>query len=625
MHRAAENTIAIHWFRLGLFAGLYAALAVLALATTQTEKGIAIIWPSSGALLAGLLLLNARSRLVLLALIIPISIVVNAIFGAPPGVAIGLTVANVLEGYLGFRIACGSQGRCGRFDDPEWVTRFVMAAFCASLCSAVVASIATASLGDPSFLYSWFATVLLGMLIVAPVIVSGLRFFTNARWSLIDWKNVPGAGLFAAFSIVVTFWQTQYPLLFLPIVGTVLLTFALGVSGALIMICATTVVATISVIHGTGPIAFISDRVEQIYFAQFYLAMIFVSSLPLAALLARSRAQMKEIEMRKMQHDSAQTYANVGHWRYCLKTNISHWSDGMFAIYGLDPRIDRARNLEHGSIIEEDEASVHAVLKKAVLDRQPFTLDARIETSSGEIRHIESLGDVEIEDGKVVAIFGVLKDVTDHVTALRQLALEKERAEALAQKSVLLSETDQLTGIANRRKLLETLEREIARSQREGTHLSIVMIDVDHFKSINDRHGHGAGDEVLKHLGALGSNTLRKGDLFGRLGGEEFLAILPSASAGAAKRIGERLRRKCEDMDWPSIAGIDAVTISLGVSCYQFGYDETGLLKAADTALYRSKEAGRNRLTVADQPMPLLETPDRPEKALAALAKAVGG
>ena len=607
MCRATGNIFAANWPGPVLFAALYGGIAAVSLATTQTEMGIAIIWPSSGVLVAGLLLLRAPSRAMLLGLIVPVSVLVNLAFGASPGLAIGLTVANVLEGYLAARIARGAKGKCGQFDNPQWVLRFAFAAICASAASAITASIAAGALDDPSFLYSWFATVLLGMLIVAPIIVNGVRSLARNTRAQVDTAKAVAAGAFAVFSIIATFAQTEYPLLFLPVVATVLLTFVLGVTGALIMTCAVTVAATVSVIYGSSPIAFISGRLEQIYFTQFYLAMIFVSALPLAALLARSRAQMAEIARRRAQHEAAQAFAHVGHWRYCLKTNTSEWSDGMFAIYGLDPKVDPARNLEHGSIINEDSDAVRKVLETAVIDRKPFTLKARIRKQSGEIRYIESLGDVEIEDGNVAAIFGVLKDVTGHVAALQQIEAEKKRAEALADKSLRLSETDQLTGIANRRKLLETLDREIARAQREDTDLSIVMIDVDHFKSINDRYGHGVGDEVLKRIAELGSKTLRKGDLFGRLGGEEFLAILPSASTRAATRIGERLRRKCEDLDWEKIANVDGVSISLGVARYQFGYDETSLLLAADKALYFSKGAGRNRLTVADQTSSLAE------------------
>ena len=601
MFRARRASPAPVWLIPVVFAGLYAVFAAFSLATTQTEHGIALIWPSSGVLYAGLLLSTRQSRLLLLALIAPVSMAVNMAFGATFAIAAGLTLANVLEGAIAVAMACGLDGRCGRFDDPRWIARFVIASVCASAASALIASVATGAIDSPTFLYSWFKTVFLGMLIVAPVIVTGVHTVSDRTRIAFDRRKILAAGLFATVSIVATFGQTDYPLLFLPVVAIVFVTFIAGVAGALVMICAITIAATISLIVGTSPITFVSDPLQKIYFTQFYLLTIFASSLPPAALLARSRAQMAEIELRKAQHDAAQAFAHVGHWRYCLRTNTSQWSDGMFAIYGLDPKVDRARNLEHGSIVEELEGHVRETLKKAVLDRQPFTLAARILNAQGESRYIESAGDVEIENGKVVAIFGVLKDVTNHVTALRQLAVEKERAEALAQKSQRLSETDQLTGIANRRKLLDTLGREIARSEREHTDLSILMIDVDHFKSINDRFGHAVGDEVLKRLANLGSTTLRKGDLFGRLGGEEFLAILPSASAETAAHIGERLRRECEELDWPKIAKLDGVTISLGVAMCQFGYDETSLLHAADTALYESKRSGRNRLTIADR------------------------
>ena len=111
-----------------------------------------------------------------------------------------------------------------------------------------------------------------------------------------DRRKILAAGLFATVSIVATFGQTDYPLLFLPVVAIVFVTFIAGVAGALVMICAITIAATISLIVGTSPITFVSDPLQKIYFTQFYLLTIFASSLPPAALLARSRAQMAEIE-----------------------------------------------------------------------------------------------------------------------------------------------------------------------------------------------------------------------------------------------------------------------------------------------------------------------------------------
>lgn len=599
MVRIVDNRLAVGWPGAVLFAAAYAIFASVALATTQTDKGIAVIWPSSGVLVAGLLLLRAKPRMLLLAMIVPVSIAVNLAFGASPGLAIGFTIANVVEGFLAARLACDGGRGCGRFDNPTWVVRYGKAAFCAATVSATIGTLASGLWSNPEFFASWFSTVLLGILIVTPLIVTGLRALAGEeKLETARWKAA-SVILLAFASVFLTFNQSFLPLLFLPLAATVLATYVAGMTGALAMVLIITLVGTFAASSGTGPISMVDGRVGQIYFFQFYLLTIFATSLPLAALLARSRAQMAEINLRKAQHDAAQAFAHVGHWRYCLKTNTSHWSDGMFHIYGLDPGSSLARNLEHGSIIPADRERVRKTFEQAVLDRGPFTLSGRLETANGEIRHIESLGDVEVEDGKVVALFGVLKDVTEHVRALEEIATEKARAEALAREAILLSETDQLTNVANRRKLMQTLSEDIARAEMEGSDLSIILIDVDHFKSINDVHGHAIGDQVLREIAALGQGALRDGDLFGRFGGEEFLAILPHTPGHVAARVGERFRQQCSERKWLQIDGLGTVSISLGVSTHQHGADATYLLQAADMALYESKNSGRNRLTIA--------------------------
>ena len=119
MSRATGTRFASNWLGPVLFAGLYGGMAALSLATTQTEMGIAIIWPSSGVLVAGLLLMGTASRAMLLGMIVPVSVLVNLAFGASLGLALGLTLANVLEGFLAARIACGANGKCGQFDNPQ--------------------------------------------------------------------------------------------------------------------------------------------------------------------------------------------------------------------------------------------------------------------------------------------------------------------------------------------------------------------------------------------------------------------------------------------------------------------------------------------------------------------------
>lgn len=146
---------------------------------------------------------------------------------------------------------------------------------------------------------------------------------------------------------------------------------------------------------------------------------------------------------------------------------------------------------------------------------------------------------------------------------------------------------DELTGTFNRRFLMETLAREHARAARLGGRLSLCMIDVDHFKQVNDRLGHAAGDRTLQEVAAIAARCLRGADVFGRFGGEEFLALLPDTERQGAVQVAERIR-SCVQAE-------TAVTVTIGVA-QSAGEDLHALLARADQALYRGKAAGRNRV-----------------------------
>jgi diguanylate cyclase (GGDEF)-like protein len=161
---------------------------------------------------------------------------------------------------------------------------------------------------------------------------------------------------------------------------------------------------------------------------------------------------------------------------------------------------------------------------------------------------------------------------------------------------------DSLTRLWNRRSILDLLRREMARALREKRSLSAVMIDIDKFKMINDRVGHLAGDEVLREVTRRISGTLRTADILGRIGGEEFLAILFPSDRTTAVDVMERARRECESGPVVTDTGSFDVTISLGaaVATSLEGVDSTTILKAADRALYRAKNGGRNRSEVEE-------------------------
>jgi diguanylate cyclase (GGDEF)-like protein len=195
------------------------------------------------------------------------------------------------------------------------------------------------------------------------------------------------------------------------------------------------------------------------------------------------------------------------------------------------------------------------------------------------------------EIGRVVSVIEYTRDITQRKRA------ERER-DILVNRLRHLSRTDDLTGLLNRRALIERLEEETRRSQRYRSDLALIIADIDYFKEINDTYGHDAGDKVLQIISGLIKNLLRQTDIIGRYGGDEFLLILPQTSKKGAIEIAERIHSAVKDYDMH--IGVERpvkTTVSLGVA--QFDIDEediNNLIKRADNALYIAKGRGRNRV-----------------------------
>lgn len=191
-------------------------------------------------------------------------------------------------------------------------------------------------------------------------------------------------------------------------------------------------------------------------------------------------------------------------------------------------------------------------------------------------------------------------------TAQRILGLEQSLRNMIEEKSRLAT-TDALTGASNRRYFTRHLGREIQRSRRDGLDVSLLLLDIDHFKQINDRYGHAVGDEVLREFARRISTSLpRKSDWHARLGGEEFTVVLCETSLRNAAEVAERVRQQIAGTPFSVSCGSIPVTVSIGVSGTQAlpaGSDATvdNLLEIADRCLYASKDTGRNRVTVARQ------------------------
>lgn len=180
---------------------------------------------------------------------------------------------------------------------------------------------------------------------------------------------------------------------------------------------------------------------------------------------------------------------------------------------------------------------------------------------------------------------------------LTRLVRRQQNALIAAEEAAL---TDPLTGVFNRRMFHTWATTEWSRAQRQGTQLSLLLLDIDHFKRINDRFGHATGDEVLVELASCLRSLIRNEDLIARMGGEEFAIVMPNLSLADAPRLADRLRGKVEKQRFTSDAATIAVTVSIGVAeVHACQRPIETALSAADMALYRAKRQGRNRVVVA--------------------------
>lgn len=178
--------------------------------------------------------------------------------------------------------------------------------------------------------------------------------------------------------------------------------------------------------------------------------------------------------------------------------------------------------------------------------------------------------------------------------------IEGGNVEALYHEEIYrLTITDGLTQVANKRHFVDFLEREIARAARHGRPLSLVLFDVDHFKALNDRWGHLAGDRVLQAIAGLIARQVRRDELLARYGGEEFAVVLPETGPEEATTVCERIRAEVEDATFEHEGEPLRATISLGAAALEPGDTVPSLIARADARLYRAKQEGRNRAVVA--------------------------
>lgn len=275
---------------------------------------------------------------------------------------------------------------------------------------------------------------------------------------------------------------------------------------------------------------------------------------------------------------------------------VMYWNDCCARITGYLPEEMIGKHYTEtpfGNMEQQNSLSCsqHGGIAIALDTGMPGTWKGYVRRKNEQRLPIEShVSEIRDQSGKVIGAIEVFRDISAYV------ALEQAHHELL-----LLSRKDQLTSLNNRTAISNFLKAEIARAQRYQTPLSVIMVDIDHFKRFNDRYGHDVGDKVLAKVSSVLLHNLRKPDMVGRWGGEEFLIIAPNSTAEAAGTLAERIRsliKKIQDRDLP-----EEITASFGVAAFTDRINMDQMLFNADMAMYEAKESGRDRVVISkDQP-----------------------
>lgn len=278
---------------------------------------------------------------------------------------------------------------------------------------------------------------------------------------------------------------------------------------------------------------------------------------------------------------------------------------------GVNRRLDEIIHNKIWDVFPKDEADKRfAVVKWVFENRETKIIEVRVPRTDGDRYYITTAKPVLNTDGKVTSVICISKEITERKRMEEELRRANERLSEQLAEIESLHETlreqairDPLTGLYNLRFLTESMKREIAQATRENNYLSVVLMDIDHFKIFNDTYGHKAGDEVLRELGKILSTQTRTGDIACRYGGEEFIVIMPSAHPAEACKRADQWRQFFESTQIDNKGELLSATLSAGVATFpDHGSTDDEIWRAADHALYMAKSAGRNRVILYEKP-----------------------
>ena len=270
-------------------------------------------------------------------------------------------------------------------------------------------------------------------------------------------------------------------------------------------------------------------------------------------------------------------------WRSGLDTKCNYFNRTWLNFTGRTIEQEIGNGWAEGVHPEDFDRCVNTYLD-AFSKQNAFEMNYRLKRHDGEYRIINDQGvPYYLEDGSFAGYIGSCIDVT-----------EKMEGESLRERAM----KDGLTGLFNRQHLMIVLEKEIEKSIVNNQTLSLLMLDIDNFKSINDEYGHVNGDTTITKVASIISSSIRDGDITGRFGGDEFVIILPKSTVDSAKNIAERVRDNIAKAKIYINETIIDSSVSIGIACLNKGQSISDLIEQSDKAMYRAKAEGGNRISI---------------------------
>lgn len=586
--------------KVGLALVFLSATSSLLNARSQAQGGVSVIWLSNAFLTGVLLCAPRRQWPTLVALGALVDFGVNIGLNNSPGIAAYLTMSNMIEVILASVLM--AKAISPNPDLTEFKQLRSMLFYGVVIAPGLTAFIATYGLQmmlKMPFLHAlqfWFAADALGMATLLPLYLS---FHHRREFSQRSFPETVALFLLLIGVSVWVFYMAVIPLVWLVLLILILLGVRVGFTGSALGLLLVIFLGGYATITGAGPLNF---AIYGTLSAKILMFQIFIATTMLAlyltevAMARNARMQLgleaSETRFRLLAEASRDVIVLAG-----LDGERKYVSPAATELLGwLQEELLGSGNLEITH--PEDLPALTTLLGDCRAGKDTAALSYRCRKKDETYLWLESNIRLyrDVATNEPAGFVYVLRDISERKVAEGKLQDAFNTAEQLAM-------VDGLTGVANRRLLDETLNREWTRAVRDGTSLSLLLIDVDYFKSFNDVYGHLAGDRCLQSIaGAIQERLRRPPDLLARYGGEEFVVVLPNTPMAGAEVMAENVMTAVEQcMIEHSGSPYGCVTVSLGYATAIATMDSSpmNLLKAADDAMYRAKAEGRNRIRVA--------------------------